>query len=116
MKMARKKKLTPEQEIQQYRECLMEEYEHWGEIKMHGCNDPAWTDGQNMNLVKSHIIYCRFKIHEICVADGFPYPPEISLPIPPEAPAGYMASLDQVERVERLRGYGYKPTTEWGKG
>lgn len=116
MKMARKKKLTPEQEIQQYRECLMEEYEHWGEIKMHGCNDPAWTDGQNLNLVKSHIIYYRFKIHEVCVANDLPYPPEYLLEMPPETPAGYMASLDQTERVDRLRSYGQELTTGWGTG
>ncbi len=111
--MARKKKLTPEQEIQQYRECLMEEYERWGEIKMHGCSDPAQTDGQKMNLVRSHIMHYQFKVAEMCMINGWPYPPEISLPLPPEAPVGYMASLDQVERVERLRAYGYGPITEW---
>ena len=32
--MARKKKLTPEQGLEQYQDCLMEEFERWGEIKM----------------------------------------------------------------------------------
>ncbi len=114
--MARKKKLTPEQELQQYRECLMEAFERWGEIKMHGCNDPAWTDGQNMNLTKNHIIWYRFKIMEVCTVNDLLYPPEYFLEVPPETSAGYMASLDQTERVERLRAYGYKLTAEWEEG
>ena len=112
--MARKKKLTPEQELEQYRDCLMEEFERWGEIKMHGCNDPCFTDGQNLNEAKSNIIWYRLKIHEICVANGLLHPPEYHLTVPPEAPAGYMASLDQTERVERLWDYGYGLTTGWG--
>ena len=111
--MARKKKLAPEQELLQWRGCRAESIERWGEIKMNGCGDPAWTDGQNMNLVKNHITYYRLKIYEVCLANGIPYPPEYCLPLPPEAPAGYMASMDQADRVERLRGYGHVLTTEW---
>lgn len=110
--MARKK-LTPEQELRRYRDCLMEEFERWGEIKMNGCNDPAWTDGDNMNLVRDHIMYYRFKIAGTCMLKALEYPPEYDLTLPPEAPAGYMASLDQTERVKRLRCYGYQLTTEW---
>lgn len=111
--MARKKKLTPEQELRQWRDCLTEAFERWGEIRMNGCGDPGWTDGQNMNLVKSHIVYYRLKIKEVCVANGISYPPEYDFLYPPEAPAGYMANLDQEERVKRLRAYGYDLTTEW---
>lgn len=111
--MARKKKLTPEQELQQYCAYLLEDLEQWGEIKMHGCNDPYWTDGQNLNLVKNHIIWRRFEIREICVAYGLPYPPEYFLGVPPEAPTGYMVSLDQTERIERLETMGRELTTEW---
>lgn len=111
--MARKKKLTPEQELRQWRDCLTEAFEQWGEIKMHGCNDPGWTDGQNMNLVRNHIMHYRFKIAETCMLKALEYPPEYNLTYPPEAPAGYMANLDQAERVKRLRDYGYDLTTEW---
>lgn len=112
--MARKKRLTPEQELQQYCDCLMEELERWGEVKMHGCNDPERTDGQDLNDIKGFIIWYRFKIMAVCVANDLPYPPGYFLEVPPEAPAGYMASLGQTERVERLRCYGYQLTTEWG--
>lgn len=106
--------MTPEQRLQQYRDRLLEEFERWGEIKMHGCDDPELTDGQNLDDVRCFIIWYRFEIHEICVANDLPYPPEYLLEVPPEAPTGYMASLDQTERVERLWSYGYELTTEWG--
>ena len=111
--MARKKKQTPEQELQQYVDCLMEEFERWGGIKMHGCNDPYWTDGQNLNEAKSNIIWYRFRIHEVCVANSFPHPPEYFLEVPPESPAGYMVSLGQARRIERLRMMGRELTTGW---
>lgn len=109
--MARKKKLVPEQELQHCRECLMERMEHWGELKMHGGADPSWPDGTNMNLTRNHIMYYRFKIAEDCMANGFPEPPECGLEAPPEVPDGYMASLVQTGRVERLRAMGYVLTT-----
>lgn len=111
--MAKKKKQTLEQELQQYRDCLMESYERWGEIKIDGCNDPAWTDGQNLNLVRGHIMHDRFKIYEICLLQGRNLPPESALPAPPEAPAGYMANLEQTERVKRLQAYGCALSTDW---
>lgn len=111
--MGKKKKLTPEQELRKYRDDLMESYEWWGEIKLHGCNDPAWTDGQNLNLVRSHIIGDMHKIIEMCAVNGLPRPPEFYLAVPPEAPKGYMASLGQAERVKQLQAYGYILSTNW---
>lgn len=112
--MARRRKLAPEQELRQYRERLMEAFELWGEIKMYGCSDPAYPDGQNMNLVKNHIMYFRFKIAETCMLKALDYPPEYNLSLPPQVPAGYMASLDQTERVEKLRAMGNVLTTKIG--
>ncbi|MCM1220627.1 MAG: hypothetical protein NC548_39680 [Lachnospiraceae bacterium] len=114
--MAKKKKPAPEQELQQYRESLMESYERWGEIKINGSNDPAWPDGIGLDLTRSHIRHYQFKIAETCMEQGWPYPPEMGLPVPPEAPRGYMAGLDQTERVERLKSTGYELVTEIGGG
>lgn len=114
--MARKKKLTPEQELRQHRDELMESLERWGEIKMHGCNDPGYPDGVNMNLVRNQIIWHRVKIMEICGFDEFPYPPEYFLEEPPMVLAGYMANLEQKERVERLLKMGYMLSVETGEG
>lgn len=114
--MARKKRLTPEQELQLYRDDLMEHMGHWGDLKLNGGHDPSWPDGTNMDLARKHIIWCRFEIMEVCIVNDLPYPPEYFLEVPPKAPKDYMASLDQMERVERLRGMGYGLTTEWGTG
>lgn len=110
--MAKKKKPAPEQTLQQYREDLMGSIERWADIKINGCNDPAWPDGANMNLAKNHIIWHRFKIMEICTAHELTYPPEYYLTVPPEVPSGYMASLRQSERVKQLQAMGYCLTTE----
>lgn len=110
--MAKKKKPAPEQTLQQYREDLMGSMERWADIKINGCNEPAWPDGTNMNLAKNHIIWYRFKIMEICTVHELAYPPEYYLTVPPEVPSGYMASLRQSERVKQLQAMGYCLTTE----
>ncbi len=112
--MAKKKKLMPEQELRKCRDDLMESYERWGDLRLNGGSDPAWPDGANMELARNHIMYYRFRIYEICMLQGWDRPPEASLPVPPEAPKGYMASLEQTERVERLQAMGFVLTTDFG--
>jgi hypothetical protein len=41
----------------QIRAKLQERFARWDEINEHGCTDPFWADGINMNLVRNHIIY-----------------------------------------------------------
>ena len=101
------KKKTLEQELKEHRERIIEEREDWKYINEHGCNDPSWTDGTNMNLVRNHILYYRVKIEEICKETGMPLPEEYFLPVPPEVPENYMATLKQKERVKMLRDFGY---------
>ena len=100
------KKKTLEQELKEHRERIIEEREDWKYINEHGCNDPSWPDGSNMNLVRNHILYYRVKIEEICKETGIPFPEEYFLPVPPEVPENYMANLKQKERVKRLRDFG----------
>lgn len=50
------KKLTPEEQAAALREILRSDIAHWWDIYEHGCNDPAWPDGTNLNLVRMHII------------------------------------------------------------
>jgi len=38
---------------------LRQEYERWDQLFYHGGQDPFWTDGANLNLVRNHIISCR---------------------------------------------------------
>ena len=105
-KMYAMKKKTLEQELKEHRERIIEEREDWKYINEHGCNDPSWPDGSNMNLVRNHILYYRVKIEEICKETGMPLPEEYFLPVPPEVPENYMANLKQKERVKRLRDFG----------
>ena len=105
--MATRKK-TPEQMLECYRKDIQRELAHWHFLRDHGGQDPFWPDGVNMNLTRNHIIYARRQIVEICEENDWALPAEYFLPLPPEMPDGYMASLDQENAGEAV-------TTEWPK-
>lgn len=91
------------------RECardIVREIEHWKYINEHGCNDPHWPDGVNMNLTRNHIIYDKKEIARLCVENSNEFPEEYYLPTPPVVDDKYMANLKQKERVEFLRRMG----------
>lgn len=44
---------------EQLAEVIRESHEQWKRLRENGCNDPFWTDGVNLNLVRNHIIYGR---------------------------------------------------------
>lgn len=93
---------TAEDKVKEYCQCIRREIEHWKDINQNGCNDPFWSDGCNMNLVRNHIIYYQSKIREACTENQLPLPEECYFSIPPEADNNYMANLKQKSRVERL--------------
>lgn len=97
------KEETPEKKVKSYSEQIRKEISQWKDINQNGCNDPFWSDGCNMNLVRNHIIYYQSKIREICTENRLPLPDEYYLAVPPEVNANYMANLKQKPRVERLR-------------
>lgn len=100
------KKKTPQQEFDDCRKGIVDSINRWKFINENGCNDPAWTDGCNMNLVRNHILYYKKKISELCSREGFIMPEEYYLPTPPEVDNNFMANLKQKDRVDRLRQYG----------
>ena len=53
--MARKQRSRKEQ----LAEVIRESHEQWKRLWENGGNDPFWTDGVNLNLVRNHIIYGR---------------------------------------------------------
>lgn len=106
------KKPTLQQELLSCRINILSEREDWKYINEHGCNDPFWPDGSNMNLVRNHILYYRHRIEEICAETGDILPEEYYLPVPPEVNKRYMASLKQKERVQRLKEDGDVLTTK----
>ena len=73
---------------------LMDELEHWQEIFEHGCQDPFWPDGVNLNLTRNHILWYRHEIEENLKAED--YPECYSLPVPPEVDQGYIADREGI--------------------
>lgn len=106
------KKKTIQEQLNEYRASVVEELEIWKRHNERGCTDPFWADGCNMNLIRNHIIYYKDKITKICEESRLTLPEEYYLPLPPEIDNGYMARLDQEERVQRLMQSGQKLTTK----
>lgn len=106
------KKKTVQARLAECRMSLQEEIEIWKRINTNGCNDPFWSDGCNMNLIRNHIIYYKREIVQICEENSLALPEEYYLPLPPEVDDKYMAKLDQKERVQRIRHRGGKLTTK----
>lgn len=107
-----KKEAKPEQRLKEECSELIQSVKHWKDINENGCSDPFWSDGDNMNLVRNYILFHKKNISDICSENGFSFPEEYYIPIPPEVPRGYMANLKQQRRVERLRQMGNRLTTK----
>ena len=96
------KEESPEKTVKSYCEQIMKEISHWKDINQNGCNDPFWSDGCNMNLIRNHIIYYQILIVKICAENQLQLPAEYYLSIPPEVDNYYMANLKRKERVNRI--------------
>ena len=105
-----KRAKKPEEKLNEIIMELQKSHDHWKDINENGCNDPAWPDGTNMNLVRNHIIYYRKQIEDLCAEIGTAFPTEYYFPIPPEVDSGYMANLLQEKRVQRLLQFGERLT------
>lgn len=82
---------------EQLAEVIRESHEQWKRLRENGGNDPFWTDGVNLNLVRNHIIYG----HRLCEEElqKGDYPEEYYLPIPEEVPPNYMVKSDEIRRM-----------------
>lgn len=69
---------------------IRSQYKLWADIAEHGCGDPFWEDGCNMNLARTHIIGLRFKISEQATEEMKPLPKEFYWALPPEVPDTFM--------------------------
>lgn len=70
-------------------EELKKDYERWSRLFCQGGQDPFWTDGNNLQIVRNHIIYDKTRLEK--EGDTAVMPKEYSWPLPPEIPSGYMA-------------------------
>lgn len=90
--------------MQELSESIENEIKRWEEINEHGCNDPFWTDGCNMNLVRNHIISYKCLMLEEQDRTGEELPESFYYQTPPEVDNYYMADLRRNRRrVERLK-------------
>lgn len=83
---------------------ILQNLHRWEEIKDHGCCDPFWSDGVNMNLTRNHIIYDKRRLLELCEALQEPLPEEYYLPLPPEVDNNYLCKDGEyfAERKKRM--------------
>lgn len=70
-------------------------YKYWHEIAEHGCSDPFWEDGCNLNLIRNHIIWLRGQINEQAEEEMKPIPREFYWALPPEVPNTFMVKHGQ---------------------
>lgn len=93
-------------EIEIYVKELQQAHDHWTETYLHGCSDPTYEDGTNLNLIRNHILCYRKKIEETMSPDNFP---EIwRKEVPPEVDMRYMARSDEIRAAAKVALEKYK--------
>lgn len=91
--MARKK------QQEDYEKSLRESFDRWQFIYEHGCNDPGWPDGTNLNLVRNHILHYKRQIEETMEPGA--YPEIYHRALPPEVSGDYMAIPNEIKDKAR---------------
>ena len=74
------------------------EFQEWEYIHAHGCQDPFYEDGVNLELVRNHIIYDYRQLAELLDGVQFNLFSEVGFdpekqglrPLPPEYPINWM--------------------------
>lgn len=79
-----------------YAAALENSFARWDFIHEHGCSDPVWADGVNMNLVRNHIMYYKQQLSE--EATLFLLPKAYYREVPPEVDNNYMARPDEIRQ------------------
>lgn len=79
-----------------YAAALENSFARWDFIHEHGCSDPFWADGVNMNLVRNHIMYYKQKLSE--EATLFLLPEAYYLEVPPEVDNNFMARPEEIRQ------------------
>lgn len=79
-----------------YAAALENSFARWDFIHEHGCSDPFWADGVNMNLVRNHIMYYKQQLSE--EATLFLIPEAYYREVPPEVDNNFMARPDEIRQ------------------
>lgn len=81
---------------------MLRELATWEWYRTQGGQDPFYTDGANMNLIRNHVIYYKREIERLCVQHGMDLPETYFLATPPKVDEGYMAR-NGIHLKRRLR-------------
>lgn len=81
--------------LQALKKKIRDNYKWWNDIATHGCGDPFWEDGCNMNLIRNHIILLRSQISRQAREEMQPVPGEVYWALPPEVPNTFMVKHGQ---------------------
>lgn len=90
------KPLSDNDAIAARREYVRRETEHWQDIFEHGCSDPAWPDGCNLNLVRNHIRAALHSLQDLGEDTSGEY-------VPPEVSSGLMIPVGRFFKVRYKR-------------
>lgn len=97
--MAKRKEPTTKEILAQ----LDESYARWEFLHQNGGSDPFYPDGENLNLVRNHIIYFKRQLEELQnqqreeqISFFESDPVTDTRPLPPEVDDGYMACAEQI--------------------
>ena len=79
---------------------LEKEYAQWDEVFTNGGSDPFWTDGVNLFLIRSHILFYKEQLEK--QGDSLFGVPDIYYrATPPEVDCNYMARSDEIRENAR---------------
>lgn len=85
-------------ELKSLVEKLKGSFNRWEYLKIHGGQDPFWSDGCNMDLVRNHIFSYKRQIKELCEEKGLELPELYYRETPPEVDRNYMARPDEIRK------------------
>lgn len=77
---------------------LKNDYERWNCLHEYGGQDPFWSDGVNMELVRKHIIIGKGNIKVFAEKNNLNLPEIYHKDIPPEVPSNYMAREEEIRK------------------
>lgn len=98
--MAKKGK-KPQDQISDLAKRINDTIARWKNHYNHGCNDPTYPDGLNMNLLRNHLIYYKQQIRELCSTHDLPLPTELYAPDLPYTDCNYFAKPES-DRAKRI--------------
>ena len=90
---------------------IKERIERWEHIRIHGCSDPSWEDGSNMNLVRNHVLYEKSQCQALLLPED--YPVEYFLETPPEVNNKYMARGKEIRERSQKSLEAYKANSDY---